>query len=150
MTLLTSCNMKDAVSRMGLELKLVKIKDMTNTGFKATVYMQVDNPNRFSITVADMDYEVYINDRLVGKGRIEHEIEIPSGGQVVAELPAEISTDGLDRLVEKILKKEIKYRVKGQVVFKTFLGSYTLPFDKEKEIKKKNALLPAPAEAPGP
>jgi LEA14-like dessication related protein len=112
--------------------------------------MQVDNPNRFSITVADMDYEVYINDRLVGKGRIEHEIEIPSGGQVVAELPAEISTDGLDRLVEKILKKEIKYRVKGQVVFKTFLGSYTLPFDKEKEIKKKNALLPAPAEAPGP
>jgi len=135
--LMTSCITKDSVSRIGIELKKVQVRDMTNTGFKATLYMQVDNPNWFTVRISDMDYQLLINGQESASGRIEREIEIPGHGSAVAELPAEVGVGNLDVLLNDILKGNLKYRVKGKVVFKTMLGSYTLPFDKEKEIRKE-------------
>jgi LEA14-like dessication related protein len=127
--------MKNSISRMSLELKQVKIKNFSNSGFTANVYMNIKNPNRFGVTVKDLNYTVLVNNREVGKGRIPMQVEIPANGEALAELPLEVGPEFIDNL----FKHGVNYRIKGEAVFGTMLGSYTYPFDVEKKQKKKQA-----------
>ena len=128
--ILPACSMKDAVEKMSLELKRVQMKDVTPSGFNATVYMQVDNPNRFGVRIAGLNYRAEINGREVATGMIQDEIGIPASGSVVAELPVEVSYAELNF---DELRGRLDYRLTGEVVFKTWFGSYTLPFDTKKK-----------------
>lgn len=131
--------MKNSISRMSLELKQVKIKNFSNSGFTANVYMNVKNPNWFGVTVKDLNYTVLVNNREVGKGRIPMQVEIPANGEALAELPLEVGSDGFDGLVNEVMGKGANYRIKGEAVFGTMLGSYIYPFDVGKKQKKKQA-----------
>jgi len=131
--------MKNSISRMSLELKQVKIKNFSNSGFTANVYMNVKNPNWFGVTVKDLNYTVLVNNREVGKGRMQAQVDIPANGEALAELPLEVGSDGLDGLLNEVLKQGVSYRIQGEAVFGTMLGSYTYPFDVEKKPKKKHA-----------
>lgn len=132
----TACA-KEAAQKMGIELKQVKIKNFSNSGFSAVAYMQVTNPNWFSIDVADMKYAVLVNDREVANGKLEKEIDIPGNSTAMAELPLDVGAVDIESLLGDVLKGGLTYRVKGEVVFKTLLGSYTMPFDAEKKTGKK-------------
>ncbi len=127
--------MKNSLSKMSLELKQVKIKNFSNNGFSADVYMNIKNPNWFGVTVKDLNYSVMVNDREVGKGRIPAQVEIPANGEALAELPLEVGPEAIDNL----FKHGVNYRIKGEAVFGTMLGSYTYPFDVQKKPKKKKA-----------
>lgn len=131
--------MKNSISKMSLELKQVKIKNFSNNGFTANVYMNIKNPNRFGVTVKDLNYSVMVNEREVGKGRIRRQVEIPANGESLAELPLEVGHVELNGLLNEVMGKGANYRVKGEAVFGTMLGSYTYPFDVEKKQKKKQA-----------
>ena len=131
--------MKNSISRMSMELKQVKIKDFSSNGFAANVYMNVKNPNWFGVTVKDLSYTVFVNNREVGKGRIQSQVEIPANGEALAELPLVVGSDGLDGVINEVLKQGVNYRIQGEAVFGTMLGSYTYPFDVEKKPKKKKA-----------
>lgn len=134
----TACA-KDAARKMSLELKQVKIRNFSNSGFTAVAYMQVTNSNWFSIGVEGMKYAVLVNNRQVADGRLEKEVDIPANATATAELPLNVGADGLNNLLGEILdvREGLTYRVKGEVVFKTLLGSYTMPFDAEKKAGKK-------------
>ena len=137
LVLLPSCSLKDAAQRMSLELRQVKVKDFSNEGFTATVYMQVNNPNGFSVKVADLRYQAYVRDVEVANGHIQKEIEIPSEGSVIAELPIVVSLGSLGDCIPDVLRGKIDYRVTGEAVLKTWFGKYTLPFDTRKHKKEK-------------
>jgi len=146
LAVLPACSMKEAVRNMSLELKQVRVSDMTDNGFRATVYMQVNNPNRFGMKVAQLNYNILINGVEVGKGNIKDEIDIPSNGSAVAELPVEISYGGLKDKVYDIIKGRLDYQVTGEAVFKTWFGSYPVPFDTKKGRKLPAAGQEKPAE----
>ncbi len=135
--LLPACSMKDAAEKMSLTLKRVQVGEVTPTGFNATVYMQVDNPNSFGVRIADLDYHVEVNGKEVAQGRIKDEIKIPASGSVVAELPVEVNYNELQDDIFKALKGKLDYRMTGYAVLKTWFGSYTLPFDTQKKHKAK-------------
>ncbi len=137
LALLPSCSLKEAAQKMSLELKQVKVKDFSNEGCTATVYLQVNNPNGFSVKVADLSYHAYVGDQEIANGRIEKEIDIPSEGSVVAELPIVVSMGSLGDCIPDLLKGKKDYRVTGQAVLKTWFGRYTLPFDTKKHKKEK-------------
>ena len=133
---LCGCASRDAARNLSFELKQVKIKDFTNTGFAATAYLQVDNANWFSIKMAELRYSVLVNDREVASGQIEKEVEIPGGGSVTAELPLTVGapgSPGLEPLIKELLKGRLNYRIKGEVIFRTLLGRYTMQLDREKK-----------------
>ena len=127
--------MKNSISKMSLELKQIKIKNFSNNGFTANVYMNIKNPNWFGVTVKDLNYSIIVNDLEVGKGSIPAPVDIPANGEALAELPLEVGPEVFDYL----FKHGVNYRIKGEAVFGTMLGSYTYPFDVEKKPKKKKA-----------
>jgi len=134
--LLSSCSLKDAVNKMSLELKRVAISGFSPAGFEAVVYMQVNNPNAFGLTISDLRYQVFINEAEVARSGIKGEIKIPANGSVVAELPITVTLDKVKGNLFDIMKGKADFRVRGEVVFKTWFGSYTLPYDTKKDKDK--------------
>lgn len=122
--------MKDAAGRVSMELKQVRIRDFSNSGFTAVVYMQVNNPNWFGITISDFDYHALVSDQELASGRIEKDIVIPANGGTVAEIPVHADLSSLDNgALERILRGRQDYRLTGTAVFKTWFGSYSYSFD---------------------
>ena len=48
--------MKEAARNVSMELMQVRVRDFSNSGFTAVVYMQVSNANGFDVTIFDFDY----------------------------------------------------------------------------------------------
>ena len=125
--------MQDSVNRVGLELKKVKINDFSNEGFKALVYLEVQNPNWYGLTVSDLRYQVLVGGQDIARGAITGAIEVPGRGSVVAELPLDVSFASFKGKVPDLLKIRADYRIRGEVEFGTWFGRYTIPFDTNKE-----------------
>ncbi len=144
-----ACSMKKAVSGMSLKLQKVHVMHVDQFGFDATLYMQVNNPNWFGMTVSDVRYQAYVDGRELAKGYSDKEVVIPAEGSAVAELPLEVSyLDVKDKMYE-ILKGSLSYRVTGEVGFKTWLGRYAVTFDSEKKPEKGAEAKPAGSDGGG-
>ena len=132
--LLSACDMNQAAGRVGLELKKVNIKNFSNKGFGAVIYLKVYNPNWFGLTVSDLRYQVLVGGQELARGAITGEISVPGDGSVVAELPLDVSFAALKGKVPDLLKIRSDYQVRGEVAFRTWYGHYTIPFDTKKDI----------------
>ena len=130
---LSACDMKESASRVGLELKQVRINDFSNKGFKAVVYLDVYNPNWYGLTITDLRYQALLADKEIARGAITGEIAIPRDGSVVAELPLDVSFAAFKGHVPDLIKIRADYQVRGEITFKTWFGRYTIPFDTQKE-----------------
>lgn len=135
---LSACSMKSAVRKMSLELKTVHIKDMTLKGFDADIYLQITNPNWFTVRISDLDYHAYLSGEEIASGQADQEIAIPSGSATVVTLPVKVSYGSLGgKLAQILFKGNLEYRLKGSAVFHTWFASRTVPFDtKEKKFEE--------------
>ena len=79
------------------------------------------------------------DEALIAEAERGEDIAKASYEKALAELPLEEGPDGLDGLLNEVLKQGVSYRIQGEAVFGTMLGSYTYPFDVEKKSKKKQA-----------
>jgi LEA14-like dessication related protein len=130
---LPACSMKKAVSGMSLKLQKVHVTHIDRFGFDAMLYMEVNNPNWFGMTVSDVRYQAFVDGQELAKGYSDKELVIPANGSAVAELPLEVSYNGVKDKMYDILKGRLGYRVTGEVGFKTWLGRYAVKFDTEKK-----------------
>jgi LEA14-like dessication related protein len=135
--MLSACSTKGVTDKVNLDIKRVHIKEASMAGLKAVVTVKVSNANWFGVTVSRLAYRVSVNGREVGGGKLENVVEIPSHGVTEAEVPLEVGSDALGGLVGEALKGKLKYTVKGEADMKTWLGTYTMPFDTEKKKKDK-------------
>lgn len=131
-----ACSMKKAVSGMSVKLRKVHVTHIDQFGFDATVYMQVNNPNWFGMTVSDFRYQAFVNGQELARGYSDKKVVIPADGFAVAELPLEVSYGDVKDKMYEILRGRLGYRVTGEVGFKTWLGRYAVPFDTEKKPEK--------------
>jgi LEA14-like dessication related protein len=140
-TMLPACSMKEAVRNVSMELMQVRVRDFSNSGFTAVVYMQVNNENGFDVTISDFDYHALVSDRELASGKLEKEIVIPSHGSTVAEIPVHADFSGLDNgALERMLRGRQDYRLTGTALFKAWFGSYRYSFDTSGRKLYKKAL----------
>jgi LEA14-like dessication related protein len=134
---LSACSVKGAVRKMSLELKTVHVKQMTLKGFDADIYLQITNPNWFTVRISDLDYHAYISDEEIASGQEKDDIALPSGSATIVTLPLKVSYGSLGgKLAQILFSGSIEYRLKGSAVFHTWFASRTVPFDtKEKKFE---------------
>lgn len=101
--------------------------------------LDVENPNRFDLTLKSFEYTVYLNNEEIGQGRLEKEILIPSKSitRVQAPIAASFKNLGasLKSLIAGVVGKDVSYKIEGKTNVKTFFGSYNFPFSKEGRIQ---------------
>lgn len=133
---LSACSMKDAGRNMKIDVMKVHVTEATMDGVKALVTVQVYNANWFGVTVAGARYRVIMNGRDIGGGRFDREVDIPSEKTITADVPLEVGPDGVTGVLAYAIKgSRLKYYVKGEADLKTWLGTYTMPFDTQKKDK---------------
>jgi LEA14-like dessication related protein len=101
--------------------------------------LDVQNPNRFDLTLISFEYTVYLNNEEIGKGRLEKEILIPSSSITRVQAPVAASFKNLGGSLMSIFAgmtgKEVSYKIEGKAEVKTFFGSFNFPFSKEGRIQ---------------
>lgn len=100
--------------------------------------LDVQNPNRFDLTLTSFEYAVYLNNEEIGKGRLEKEILIPSSSITQVQAPVAASFKNLGGSLRSIIAgmtgKDVSYKIEGKAEVKTFFGSFNFPFSKEGNI----------------
>jgi len=101
--------------------------------------LDVQNPNRFDLTLKSFEYTVYLNHEEIGNGRLEKEILIPSSSITRIQAPIAASFKNLGGSLGSIMAgmagKNVIYKIEGKADLKTIFGSYHLPFSNEGRIQ---------------
>jgi LEA14-like dessication related protein len=101
--------------------------------------VDVQNPNRFDLTLKSFEYTLFLNNEEIGKGSMEKEILIPSSSitRVQATVAASFKNLGgsLKAILAGMTGKDVSYKIEGKADVKTIFGSFNFPFSKEGRIK---------------
>ena len=101
--------------------------------------LDVQNPNRFDLTLKSFEYILYLNNEEIGNGRLEKEILIPSSSIAGVEAPVAASFKNLGVSLKSVIAgftgKDVSYKIEGKAKVKTFFGSFNFPFSKEGRIQ---------------
>jgi LEA14-like dessication related protein len=101
--------------------------------------LDAHNPNRFDLTLKSLEFTLYLNQKEMGKGRLEKEILIPSSSITRLQAPVAASFNNLGESLKAVLSgmtgKDVNYKIEGKANIKTIFGSYHFPFSKEGRIQ---------------
>ena len=97
--------------------------------------LEVQNPNRFDLTLKSFEYSVYFNNEKIGNGRMEKEFLIPSSSTTRMRMPVAAKFKDLGGGLKTIIAgNDIVYKIEGKTCVKTNFSSFNFLFSKEGHI----------------
>jgi len=119
-------------------LRTVSISRLSLTDIHLLFGIEVQNPNAFDVKLRALEYTIFLNEKELGKGSVSRETLIAKASSTLVEIPLTASFKNLGQSIEMVLAgQDLRYRIQGAAVFKTILGSTTVPFSQSGEIKIK-------------
>jgi LEA14-like dessication related protein len=117
-------------------LKEVAVTRISLTDISFLFGVEVQNPNSYDLYLRALEYTVYFNDKEVGKGRLEKEVQIAKASSTMVQVPLQADFKSLgDPLALILSRNNLQYKIEGVAVLKARLGTTTIPFSKSGEIK---------------
>ncbi|MEJ2692173.1 MAG: LEA type 2 family protein [Candidatus Thiodiazotropha sp.] len=121
-----------------IRLRSLDIRQLSMSGAKLLLQMEVDNPNAFSLLLGKLDYNLKLNGYNVGSGLIDKPVNIEQGGKDVIELPVSLdfAQAGLG-LYKALLGSGISYDLSGSMDASSsnaMLQAFRIPLDKQGRI----------------
>ncbi len=99
--------------------------------------LDVQNPNRFDLTLKSFEYVVFLNNEEIGTGRLEKEIFVPSSSTTQVQVPVVAKFKDLGGSLRAIITgNDLPYKIEGKASVKTAFGSRDFPFSKDGLIKR--------------
>lgn len=136
--LLSSCFEVEELDFNGIDG--VKLEKLEKKSLDLTLGVKVSNPNGFTIKVKSCDLEVYAEDVLIGRAKIDKKIKLLKKKEDTYNVPVHIDLeDGvLLKFIKFALKDKVKVRLKGFVKGSVLGISKKMDVDETKEIEGKN------------
>ena len=101
--------------------------------------LDVQNPNRFDLTLKSFEYVVFLNNEEIGTGRLEKEILVPSSSTTQVQVSVVAKFKDLGGSLKTIITgHDLPYKIEGKVSIKTAFGSRYFLFSKDGRINLKN------------
>ncbi len=101
--------------------------------------LDVQNPNRFDLTLKSFEYVVFLNNEEIGTGRLEKEILVPSSSTTQVQASVIAKFKDLGGILKTIITgHDLPYKIEGKVSIKTTFGSRYFPFSNDGRINLKN------------
>ena len=98
--------------------------------------IEVQNPNGFDLKLRELEYRAYLEDQEVGSGRLGKEALIAQSSSTLVQIPLQADFRRMGNSLGLVLAgKNLRYKIEGAAVIKTRLGTSTIPFSKDGEIK---------------
>ena len=101
--------------------------------------LDVQNPNRFDLTLKSFEYVLFLNNEEIGTGRLEKEILVPSSSTTQVQVSVVAKFKDLGGSLKTIITgHDLPYKIEGKASIKTAFGSRYLPFSNDGRINLKN------------
>jgi LEA14-like dessication related protein len=124
-----------------VSLKSVDVDQLTLSGAKLLLELQVDNPNSFSLLLDKLDYNLKLNGYDVGGGVVNQAARVQQDGRGVISLPLSLdfAQAGMG-LYKALLGKGVSYDLSGLMQASSsnpILSGFTIPLDKKGSVGLK-------------
>jgi LEA14-like dessication related protein len=101
--------------------------------------LDVQNPNRFDLTLSSFEYVIFLNNEEIGTGRLEKDILVPSSSTTQVQVVVVAKFKDLGGSLKAIITgHDLPYKIEGKASVKTAFGSRHFPFSKDGRIDLKN------------
>jgi LEA14-like dessication related protein len=120
-------------------LRGVILSPRSFTEMNLLIDLDVQNPNRFDLTLKSFECTIYLKNEEIGKGRLENELLIPSSSTTQIQVPIDVKFKDLGGSLKAIFTGgDLPYKIEGKADVSTAFGSLNFPFSKEGPINLKN------------
>lgn len=128
------------LEKVTIQVDSIKVLDENKVNKRAHLDVRFDlqNPTAITLTVSEINYELFANGNSLGEGHLSEE-DIPEAGRPIlfannnATLPDTfdlVSNDNIANEYSAITSNQpVKYEIKGQVTIQSFLTEVTKDFD---------------------
>ncbi|MFH0801470.1 MAG: LEA type 2 family protein [bacterium] len=100
--------------------------------------LDVQNPNRFDLTLKSFEYVFFLNNEEIGSGRLEKEIPVPSSSTTRMKVSVDAKFKDLGVILKTIITgHDLPYKIEGKAYIKTVFGGRFFPFSKDGRINLK-------------
>lgn len=114
-----------------VQLRRVSLHPRSLTEIHLVLDLDVQNPNRFDLTIQSLQYKLFLNEREIGSGRLEKEVGIPADSVVRVQAPVVAGFKNWNESLRAVIAdKDIPYRIEGEANVRTIFGVKKYPFSK--------------------
>lgn len=135
---LSSCVDYKDVEIVGI--KDIKVEKIDQSGVKATISLQVKNPNNYKISVVGSDLDLYVNGNKLGKAELKDKIKLKKNSNDVHVFRVESNFKDagmalLPSLLTAITKGSVQLKIKGTIKGKAFLVCKKIPVEFSENVR---------------
>jgi LEA14-like dessication related protein len=113
-------------------LREITLNPRSLTEIQLLLSLDVQNPNRFDLTLRSFEYTIYLNNEEVGNGRLEKALLVPSSSITRVQAPVAAKFKNLGGSVMSIITGNgLPYKIEGKADVKTVIGSLKFSFSNE-------------------
>ncbi len=119
-----------------VQLRRVSLHPRSLTEIQLILELDVQNPNRFDLTIQSLQYKLLLNEREIGSGRLEKEILAPALSTTRIQAPVTAGFKNWNESLRAVIAdKDIPYRIEGEANVRTIFGSIAYPFSRGGKIE---------------
>lgn len=121
---------KQAFKEPVVQLRDVRVNGVGLTGGQLDVRLSVYNPNGYRLDATRMTYNVLVGDSVrFASGTVDNRFTVNSNDSSVVTIPVNFTYSGIGAAGRQLLNTGgVNYRVAGDVVVGTVVGSFTVPY----------------------
>ena len=120
-------------------LREIILRPSSLTEGNLLIGLDVQNPNRFDLTLKSFEYVLFLDNKEIGTGHLEKEILVPSLSTTQVQVSVAAKFKDLGGSLKTIIAgHDLPYKIEGKVSIKTAFGSRYFPFSKDGRINLKN------------
>lgn len=124
--------LRTAFKEPGFAFKTLNLTDISLGGLNLDTVWELNNPNAVGISLASIDYALFVENKQVVAGTPQNGLQIPAQGTSQLHFPAGIKFADIVGVVETFLTKDnASWRAEGGLGVQTPIGVLKLPIAKE-------------------
>ena len=119
-----------SIQRAGGELKDLRVRGLGLTGGSLDAYLNVYNPNGYSLDATRLMYTVTVGDNAqLGTGALDSRFTVQSNDSTTVRIPIDFTCAGIGAAARQMMQSgSVPYNVKGDITVGTPIGSFTVPY----------------------
>ncbi len=120
--------LSSAFKQPGFAFRRVELHDASLSGISLDTIWQMDNPNTVGLSLASVDYALFIDNKQVLAGSPPNGLQIPAQGSAEIVFPTGIKFQDLVEVVATFINKDTAtYRAEGSLGVSTPIGVIKIP-----------------------
>jgi len=140
--LLSGCNVYKSVE-VG-DINDVRFRGMVDNKINLDLKVPISNPNNFNLKIKELDLDISVNGKYIGKMKNDTLIVIPKKYEGVTTFPVEIQVENILSSAMSFYKlknaKQVEILIEGKIIAKSFLHRKTIKVSEKQTVNLKEKL----------